>query len=181
MKLIFGCGYLGGRVAERWLAAGDVVAAVTRSAARAAEFHQRGLQPLIADVTRPESLGQLPTAETVLWAVGFDPHGGKSRWQVYVDGLRAVLDALPEETGRLVFISSTGVYGDSGGDWVDEDSPCRPTREAGQTLLAAEQAPARPSTRPAGDRFAIGWHLWPRTPAAQGRTVHRKPHPRPAG
>ena len=139
IKLIFGCGYLGGRVADRWLAAGDRVVVVTRAKERAAEFRKRGLQPMVADVTRPETLGQLPAVETVLYAVGFDRRRAKSRWQVHVDGLGAVLDALPAETCRVIFISSTGVYGQSGGEWIDEQSPCQPTREAGRAFLAAEQ------------------------------------------
>lgn len=137
-KLIFGCGYLGSRVAERWLAAGDHVVAVTRSPHRATEFQQLGIEPLVADVTRPETLRQLPVAETVLYAIAFDRRTGQSRRQVQVEGLRAVLDALPSKTGRLIFISSTGVYGQTGGQWVDEESLCQPTREAGQAMLAAE-------------------------------------------
>ena len=39
-RLIIGCGYLGRRVAQRWLDAGDTVAALTRSADRAAQFHR---------------------------------------------------------------------------------------------------------------------------------------------
>ena len=139
IKLIFGCGYLGNRVAERWLAAGDRVVAVTRSPEHAAELQKRGLQPLVADVTRPETLGSLPIAETVLYAVGFDPRGGQSRQRVQVEGLGVALDALPAVTQRLVLISSTGVYGQNAGQWVDEESPCRPTREAGRAMLAAEQ------------------------------------------
>jgi nucleoside-diphosphate-sugar epimerase len=138
-KLVLGCGYLGARVAERWLAAGDVVMATTRSMDRAKEFETLGLQPIVADVTQPETLAQLPAVDTVLWAVGFDRRGGHSRRAVYVDGLQNVLDLLPTTVGRFIFIGSTGVYADAGGDWIDEDSPCRPTREAGQTLLAAEQ------------------------------------------
>ncbi len=139
IRLIVGCGYLGGRVAERWLAAGDTVFAITRSKDRSVELRQRGLEPIVADVARPETLLQLPAADSVLYAVGFDARSGTSRRQVYVEGLGAVLDALPNETRRVIFISSTGVYGDAGGDWVDEDTPCRPTREAGRELLAAEQ------------------------------------------
>lgn len=139
MKLIFGCGYLGRRVAQRWLAAGEPVAAVTRSADRADEFRRQGIRPLLADVTRPETLVDLPTADTLLFAVGYDRRAGLSRWQVYVDGLRNVLDAAPGEIGRIVMVSSTGVYGDHQGAWVDEQTPCRPAREAGEAFLAAEQ------------------------------------------
>ncbi len=63
-----------------------------------------------------------------------------SRSAVYVDGLRAVLDAVSPEVRRVILISSTGVYAEHGGGWVDESSPCQPSRESGRALLAAEQA-----------------------------------------
>ena len=156
-KLIVGCGYLGGRVARLWRAQGHAVVAVTQHAGQEKGDsphlpERQGLQTFIADVTRPETLVGLPAAETVLYAVGYNPRGGRSRRQVYVDGLRAVLDALPPECGRFVFISSAGVYGDAGGDWVDEDSPCRPASDAGRALLDAEAVLHR---HPLGQRSII--------------------------
>ncbi|NUQ62267.1 MAG: SDR family oxidoreductase [Pirellulales bacterium] len=138
VRLIFGCGYLGHRVASRWLADGGDVVAVTRSARRAAEFQSEGLRPVLADVTRPDSLAGLPAADTVLYAIGYDRQSEASRHEVYADGLRAALRALPPETGRIIYVSSTGVYGDSEGRLVDEDSPCRPARQSGRAILAAE-------------------------------------------
>jgi nucleoside-diphosphate-sugar epimerase len=138
-KLIFGCGYLGSRVAQAWLDQGRTVHAVTRSPERADAFRRRGLRPLVADVTAPLALRSLPECETVLFAVGFDRGSGRSIREVYVDGLRAVLAALPPTVRRFLYISSTGVYGQSEGQWVDEDSPCEPTREGGKACLAAEQ------------------------------------------
>ena len=138
-KLVIGCGYLGSRVARRWLAAGHEVFGVVCHAEQTDRLAAAGIRPLLADVTQRETLAALPTAETVLFAVGFDPAGGKSRREVYVDGLRAVLDSLGPQVRRVILISSTGVYGPAGGRWVDEDSPCRPSREAGRVLLEAER------------------------------------------
>jgi nucleoside-diphosphate-sugar epimerase len=137
-KLIVGCGYLGGRVARRWLAAGETVYAVTRSTQHAGVLAQEGVRPVVADVTRPESLTQLPPAATVLYSVAYDPASETTRDEVYAGGLRAVLDALPTRPDRVLLTSSTGVYGEAAGDWVDENSPCRPTRDAGRAMLAAE-------------------------------------------
>jgi len=137
-KLIVGCGYLGRRVAERWLAAGHRVTAVTRSREPVDGLRQLGVEPIVADVTRPKTLEGLPPAETVLFAVAYDPAGGASRREVQVEGLRALLDALPREPERFLLISSTGVYGWTDGREVDEDSPCRPRRESARVLLAAE-------------------------------------------
>jgi nucleoside-diphosphate-sugar epimerase len=139
-KLIFGCGYLGERVGRRWIDCGERPVAVTRSADRAEQLARRGFQPLIADVTRPESLADLPAAETVLYAVAYDRSGGLSRAEVQINGLRAVLDALPKPPTRFIYVSSTAVYGNCEGAWVDENTPCRPDRENGRIALAAEEA-----------------------------------------
>jgi nucleoside-diphosphate-sugar epimerase len=138
-KLIVGCGYLGLRVAERWLVMGETVYAITRSAQRAAGFKQRGLLPILADLAEPNSLRDLPAAGTVLYAVGYDPRSGPSRRDVHIVGFEALLDAVAGTTQRLVFISTTGVYGQTSGEWVDEDSPCAPETESGMVYLEAEQ------------------------------------------
>ena len=138
-KLILGCGYLGLRVARRWLAEGEAVYGLTRSRARAEELAQAGLRPIVADVTQPETLASLPAVETALYAVAHDPASGQSRRAVYVDGLAHALDALSDQVQRVVFISSTGVYGQADGAWVDEDTPVSPRREAGQEFALAEE------------------------------------------
>jgi nucleoside-diphosphate-sugar epimerase len=139
-KLIFGCGYLGERVARRWCDAGHDVTVVTRSTARAAQFKSQGFRAIVADVTRPESLTKLPAAEIVLFAVGFNRGGEQSIEEVYAGGVRNVLAVLPSTTGRFIYISTTGVYGSAGGEWVDEDTPPDPQRDGGRASLAAEQA-----------------------------------------
>lgn len=138
-KLIFGCGYLGERVARRWLAEGETVCALTRSADRAALWSREGIRPLVGDVLRAETLHDLPSAATVLFAIGHDAASGRSVRDTYVDGLRNVLAELSPDIGRFIFISSTGVFGDHGGEWVDERTECRPTRAAGRACLEAEQ------------------------------------------
>ncbi|MBI3838316.1 MAG: NAD-dependent epimerase/dehydratase family protein [Planctomycetia bacterium] len=138
-KLIFGCGYLGRRVADRWRDAGDQVFVVTRDSDHARSFAKQGYTPIIADVVRPRSLVNLPAAETVLYAVGYDRHAGVSIHEVFASGLESVLDALPAGIGKLIYISSTGVYAQSQGEWVDEDSPCQPERNGGLACLAAER------------------------------------------
>jgi nucleoside-diphosphate-sugar epimerase len=139
-KLIFGCGYLGERVAQRWLTLTYDVAVVTRSSIRADVFRQQGYKAIVADITRPATLAELPAAETVLFAVGFDQSAGHSIEEVYSRGLRNVLAALPTGTGRLIYISTTGVYGDASGEWIDEDTPPDPQRDGGRASLVAERA-----------------------------------------
>jgi nucleoside-diphosphate-sugar epimerase len=139
LKLIIGCGYLGLRVARRWIAAGHEVAGLVRSPASAEALDRENVRPITADVTVPATLRDLPAADTLLYAVGYAANGGASRAAVYVDGLRAVLDATSPDVRRVILISSTGVFAEQGGGSVDETSPCHPVRESGQALLAAER------------------------------------------
>lgn len=138
-KLIFGCGYLGERVATLWLRQTCRVHAVTRSATRADVLVGAGLRPVIGDILAPATLRGLPQTGTVLYAVGYERASGRSMHEVYVDGLRNVLAALPPGTGRIIYVSSTGVYGQVDDGWVDEESPCRPSRDGGAACLEAEQ------------------------------------------
>ena len=144
-KLIVGCGYLGRRVATSWISRGDRVAALTRTTDHAAQLESLGIEPVLGDVTDPSSLSGLPEADTVLYAVGFDRRSGLSQRTVYVEGLRNVLreltrrgNATAATGGRFLYISSTSVYGQTAGEWVDETSVCQPAAANGRVCLDAE-------------------------------------------
>jgi nucleoside-diphosphate-sugar epimerase len=151
-KLIIGCGYLGRRVAELWRSQGDEVWATTRSRERFAELETLGVKPVLFDVASAATQSALPEARTVLYAVGFDRSAGVTMRTVYVEGLRRTLDALPNTVERILYISSTGVYGQSDGSVVDEESPTEPTRDGGQVVLEAERVL---QSHPMGDRAVI--------------------------
>ena len=97
-----------------------------------------GIEPVIADVLDPQSLGALPEAFRILYCVGFDRSAGVPMRTIYVDGLRNVLDRLDGRIGRWVYASSTGVYGGNDGGWIDENTPAVPTHESGRVCLEAE-------------------------------------------
>jgi nucleoside-diphosphate-sugar epimerase len=136
--LIVGCGYLGQRLGARLVEEVGRVYGTVRSPARAAEIAGIGIEPVIADVLRPETLSRLPEAERVFYAVGFDRAAGAALREVYFEGLRNVLDRLPPPVRRFVYASSTGVYGQTGGEWVDEASTTAPEHESGRVVLEAE-------------------------------------------
>jgi len=138
-KLVVGCGYLGSRVAELWREQGSTVHVVTRSPQRAAQLAGEGYRPVVAEVTQPCSLAALPVVSTVLFAVGFDRSAGLPIRAVYVEGLRSVLASMSKSVEKFIYISSTGVYGQSGGELIDEQSPCDPQREGGKACLEAER------------------------------------------
>ena len=138
-KLIFGCGYLGRRVARLWKAAGHEVFAVTRSAARAEQLSGEGLAVIVGDVAADAQVALPSEVTTALFAVGYDRVSGQSIRDVYAGGLSRALSWLPASVERVIYISSTGVYGQVTGDLVDESSSCIPIREGGKASLAAEQ------------------------------------------
>src|SRR6478609_3800381 len=109
-NLILGCGYLGRRVAQLWMAGGQPVAALTRR--NGDQLAALGIVPVRGDVLEPESLRGLPEAETVLYAVGLDRTSGRSMHEVYIQGLGNVLDRL-KSCRRFIYVSSTSVYGQS--------------------------------------------------------------------
>ncbi len=137
-KLIIGCGYLGLRVASRWLQEGQQVFALTRSKEHASRFNDLGIEPILGDVTDLKSLQQLPKVNTLLYAVGYDRSSPHSQRTVYVDGLKNVLAAVADRCERIIFVSSTSVYGQNCGEWVDEKSSRDPVRENGKVCRDAE-------------------------------------------
>ncbi len=136
--LIVGCGYLGRKLGSFLIDGGERVLGTVRSSDRAAEIASIGIEPVIADVLKPASLQHLPAAERVFYCVGYDRSAGVPLRLVYVEGLQNVLDHLPRSVTRLVYASSTGVFGQSEGEWVDEDSAASPQHESGRACLEAE-------------------------------------------
>ncbi len=139
--LIIGCGYLGQRLGSLLSDRGQRVVGTVRSLKRADHIASLGIEPVIADVLQPHSLGALPAAERVFYCVGFDRAAGATMWEVYIDGLQNVLERLNRSgvVERFVQASSTGVYGQTLGEWVDEESPTRPLFQSGKIVLEAEE------------------------------------------
>ena len=156
--LIAGCGDIGSGLARSLRAAGFRVTGLRRRAHLIAE----GIEALAADLAEPESLAKLGdrTFRYVVIASAATAYDARSYRRVYVDGLRNLLHALRGEP-RLVLLSSTGVYHQHDGEWVDEDSPTAPRSFSGQLLLEAEalprtQAPARSTVLRLGGIYGPG-------------------------
>ncbi len=137
--LILGCGYLGIRVARRLLQRGEVVYGTTRTSKRRDELVRNGIEPVLVDVLDPSTLDRLPSPDRVLYCVGHDRRSQIPVRDVYVDGLRHAIDRLHYRTRRIVFTSSTSVYGDQQGQPVDEQTEPHPTTESGLACLDAER------------------------------------------
>ncbi|WP_221065197.1 SDR family oxidoreductase [Methylomagnum ishizawai] len=132
---IVGCGDIGQRVARLELAAGNLVAALARSEASARTLAALGIRPIQGDLDHPATLTQLPAALATLYYFAPPPPTGGDDPR-----LRALLAALPAPPERVVYISTSGVYGDCQGAWIDEDAPLQPRTDRARRRLAAESA-----------------------------------------
>nr|WP_276414123.1 SDR family oxidoreductase [Halomicroarcula sp. XH51] len=147
---ILGCGYVGLELGRQLTPAHDVVG-VRRSEAGVQAIEDAGFDGVRADVTDPAALEAVPDADWVVFAASSGGRGAEAAREVYVEGLRTAIDhfwARADAPDRLVYTSSTGVYGDHGGDWVDETTPLAPQTEKTEVLAAAERvARERPAAR----------------------------------
>jgi len=137
--LIAGCGYIGTALGSLLAAEGYTVWGLRRHPATLPP----GVRPFGADLTSPDTLQTLPpTIDWVFYTAAPDAHDDVAYQAVYVEGVRNLLHALTSQQihPRRVFLtSSTGVYGESSGAWVDETCPTEPTGFAGIRLLEGER------------------------------------------
>lgn len=135
--LILGCGYVGQRLARILSGTGVAVTGVVHSAESAAAVRDLGACAVQMDLDAVPMLPPLPSANAELYYFAPPPGSGTGDPR-----LRRVLAQLTHETlpTRIVYISTSGVYGDCGGDWVDETHPLNPTTPRALRRADAEAA-----------------------------------------
>jgi nucleoside-diphosphate-sugar epimerase len=138
--LIAGCGDLGCRVANIVLQQpGHEVWGLRRSSklavAQAVGFNWRE-----ADLSKPGTLAMLPTGIThILFSAAPDVRTETAYRDVYFNGLQNVVQsALNPALKRILFVSSSAVYGEHGDEWVDEVTTVNPQNFNGRILLESE-------------------------------------------
>jgi nucleoside-diphosphate-sugar epimerase len=136
--LIAGCGDVGNALGRRLIEDGHAVWGVRRRI----DALGPGIVPWRIDLTNRASYHAPPAAfETVFFTASADRRDEGAYRAIYVDALRDLLEHLRSSKcplERVFFTSSTAVYGQSEGEWVDEDSPTEPTGFNGAILLEAE-------------------------------------------
>ncbi len=136
--LIAGCGDVGTRLGLLLHARGCQVWGLRRHAAKVPPE----IAPLAADLLVPSSLDGIPAdLDFVFFTAAPSEHGERAYRNTYVTGLKNLLRTLVVKSAglrRIVFASSTSVFGQTGGEWVDETSATTPAGFAGRTLLEAE-------------------------------------------
>jgi len=132
--LIVGCGDIGARIVAR-LGARFRVTGLVASAEGARRTRAAGARAFLADLDRPLPRGRLPVpAPYVLFLAPTSPGGVRD------ERLRRALAAIrPLERRRMVYLSTTGVYGDRGGAWIDETARPAPSNGRSARRLEAER------------------------------------------
>jgi nucleoside-diphosphate-sugar epimerase len=129
--LSIGHGYSARALAERLVPQGWRIVGTTRSADKADQIAATGVEPVVWPGTDLATLvAEFPN---ILVSAGPGPDGDP------------VLNAVQDDIARaapnlrwLGYLSTTGVYGDHGGDWVDETTPLSPSTKRGQARVEAE-------------------------------------------
>lgn len=130
--LIVGCGDIGLRIAERLRLREVAVIGAVRRPEAAAVLAQRGIEPWLIDLDAPAA--HPPACDAVYWCAP-PPAEGETDSR-----LRGLLPRLPPPSQGLLYISTSAVYGDCQGRWIDEAEPLKPGTARGRRRLDAELA-----------------------------------------
>ena len=138
--MIAGCGDVGSRLGQRLSAAGWTVYGLRRSVALLPE----GIRPVAGDLHVEACPGAWPNEplDYLVYCAAASEHDEAGYRAAYVDGLQRTLGWLAQcgqRPKRLLFVSSSGVYGQQHGEWIDEASPAHAERYSGRIMREAEQ------------------------------------------
>ena len=138
--VIAGCGDVGSRLASQLLAAGWEVHGLRRNVSRLPE----GVIGIAGDLFEKDCPDTWPIGgvDYLVYCAAATDHDEAGYRKAYVEGLQHVLEWLDDygqQPKQLVFVSSSSVYGQQNGEWVDETSPTQALGYSGQVMLEAEQ------------------------------------------
>lgn len=136
--VIAGCGYVGCALGELLAAEGDRVWGIRRDVSGLPDC----IEPVEADLTAVTGVEGLPgDIDFLVYAASPSGRTDEDYVDAYVRGLENVLEEIETRrvpVRRVFFTSSTTVYAQTDGSWVDERSPVEPEHFAGQRVLEAE-------------------------------------------
>lgn len=138
--LIVGCGDVGSRLATQLLDKGWQVYGLRRSIDRL----PAGVIGVAGDLFNEACPADWPTGQIdyLVYSTAATEHDEAGYQAAYVEGLKHTLSWLKQhnqQPKRLLFVSSSGVYVQQDGEWVDETSPAQSTNYSGRIMLDAEQ------------------------------------------
>jgi nucleoside-diphosphate-sugar epimerase len=138
--VIAGCGDVGSRLATQLLAKGWEVHGLRRDVSRLPE----GVIGIAGDLFKEDCPDTWPVGgvDYLVYCAAATDHDEAGYRAAYVEGLQHVLEWLNDygqEPKHLLFVSSSSVYGQQNGEWVDESSATQAGGYSGQVMLEAEQ------------------------------------------
>lgn len=153
---IFGCGFLGRRLAERLVGVGDEVWTSTRSRTKSQELEKEEIHAIVAEPqqwTTRKIQDSLPAFDSITICIGNDRRDGQEHSDVYQAATNAALNfarRFPNQPCRIQFVSTTGVYKRTIAIPAREDSDPAPDASLVPTIgedapLGAERPGARAS------------------------------------
>ena len=140
--LIIGCGYVGIAAGSELARLGHQVTGLRRQPGASPALAAAAIRQLTGDVTDEASLAALaPDFDWVVNCVASTSSGGAEEYRrVYLEGTRNVCRWLARAGIRkYVYTSSTGVYAQNDGSWVDETCPAEPASPTGKVLAETEE------------------------------------------
>lgn len=133
--LLAGCGQLGTQLGAKRQQKGDTVVGIKRSTAPTL------FELIHIDLSQQNALSELTADYDVIIFTVTPSHRDESAYcQVYTDILQQVIDFAKQhrKPPLCIYVSSTGVYGQNTGEWVDENSPTQPNQYSGKWVLHGE-------------------------------------------
>lgn len=133
--LVVGCGYVGQRLARRLASVYDITG-VVRSTERAAALTATGIRAVALDLDRVRLGSWLPEKleQAAIFYLAPPPASGES--DLRLDRFLQLATVPPR---AFIYMSTTGVYGDTEGKCVDESSPVRPLTDRARRRVSAEE------------------------------------------
>jgi nucleoside-diphosphate-sugar epimerase len=138
MKIgIIGCGYVGSATARALKADGHHISVTTRNPHRIAELQSISHEIFPIDIDSPSYFRDfLRQQEVVILTVA--PLRGTDYASTYLKTAQQVVHEMPSTLQQLIYTSSTSVYGECGGSWVNETTHPNPSNPSTQVLLDTE-------------------------------------------
>jgi len=133
---IIGCGDIGKRVAAIYLQQGAKVRGLVRTKSSEHALQALVIEPIVADLENQQSMSDISYRDNTVFYFAPPPSSGTEDTRM-CNWLAAInVENLPQ---KIVLLSTTAVYGDAGGDWINEQSDTSPSTDRGLRRLNAEQ------------------------------------------
>lgn len=134
--LIIGCGDIGVRVGGRLKPQGYGVSAVVRSGESSTRLRTRGFDTTISNLDQPHPELTLCDGNTLIFYFAPPPSSGDT--DPRMKNFLGTLSNHSIQPAGILYISTTAVYGERDGNWVDEATPTHPIAARGKRRLDAE-------------------------------------------